>query len=220
MKLKLTDIVIDESIYPRTQVNLYAVQRMVHAYESGAKFPPLVVEASTRRLVDGRHRYEMFKRKGATKVDVAEKAYPSEADLYADAVRLNIGHGQTLDQYSVRAAVAKLIEYGYERAAISEVVRVPVDHLETIVKGFAAAPTGQPVALKGGLRHMAGQSLSQEQITVNRSYAGGKATFYARQVADLLASDLWPRESEGFAAQMDRLVELWAAVRNAKSEAA
>lgn len=220
MKINLTDIVIDESIYPRTQVNIYAVQRMVHAHESGATFPPLVIEAKTRRLVDGRHRYETFKREGVEKVTVTEKAYPNEAELYADAVRLNIAHGQSLDQYSVRSAVAKLIEYGYERAAISEVVRIPVEHLETIVKGFAATPEGQPVALKGGLRHMAGQSLSQEQITINRSYAGGKAAFYARQVADLLAADLWPRESEGFAAQMDRLVELWVATKTNKSEAA
>lgn len=220
MKMKLSEIVIDDSIYPRSQVNLYSVQRFVHALESGAKFPPLVIEAGTRRLVDGRHRYVLYDRKGLDKVDVVEKVYASEADLYADAVRLNIGHGQSLDQYSVRAAVARLIEYGYAREAISDVVRVPVDHLEHIVKGFAAAPEGQPIALKGGLRHMAGQTLSREQVAVNRSYAGGKATFYARHIADLLQAELWPRDSEGFATQMDRLVDLWTAIRADSRDAA
>lgn len=220
MKMKLADIIIDETIYPRTQVNLYAVQQMVHALKSGAVFPPLIVEAETHRLIDGRHRREAYTREGVDKIAVTEKVYASEADAYADAVRLNIGHGQSLDQYSVRAAVARLIEFGYERAAISEVVRVPVDHLETIVKGFAVAPTGQPVALKGGLRHMAGQPLSEKQMNVNRSYAGGKATFYARQVADILTADLWPRESQAFCSEMDRLTDLWQKVRAAEAEAA
>lgn len=220
MKLKLSEIVIDESIYPRSQVNLYAVQRMVHAFESGATFPPLVIETATKRLVDGRHRYETYKRKGVEKTNVTEKSYTSEADLYADAVRLNIGHGQSLDQFSVRSAVAKLIEFGYARAAISEIVRIPVEHIETIIKGFAVAPTGQPVALKGGLRHMAGQPLSEQQAQVNKTYAGGKVTFYARQIADVLTTDMWPRDSGAFAEQMDRLVELWTDIRNAKQEAA
>lgn len=220
MKLKLADIVIDESIYPRTQVNQYNVQRMVHAHKSGVTFPPLVVEGGTHRLVDGRHRYETFKREGLKSVTVTEKSYTSEADLYADAVRLNVGHGEPLDQYSVRSAIAKLTEYGYARDAISDVVRIPVEHLDKIVKGFAATPAGQPVALKGGLRHMGGQTLNEQQMEVNRSYAGGKATFYARQVADLLAADLWPHDSQSFVEQMDRLVDLWLATKAGKSEAA
>jgi hypothetical protein len=220
MQIKLADIVLDESIYPRSQVNLHAVQRMVHALESGTSFPPVVVEASTNRLVDGRHRVETFKRKGIEQIEAIEKVYTTEADLYADAVRLNIGHGQSLDQYCVRVAVAKLIEYGYERSTISDIVKVPVGHLENIVKGFATAPTGESVALKGGLQHMAGQAMNDRQIKVNRNYAGGKAEFYAKQVADLLETDLWPHNSVGFAGQMDRLVTFWVAINNAKSKAA
>lgn len=220
MKLKLTDIVIDESIYPRTQVNHHNVQRMIHAHKAGTKFPALIVEAGTHRLVDGRHRFEMFTREKVPTVEVKEKSYTSEADIYADAVRLNIDHGQPLDQFSVRNAVARLTELGYGRDAISDVVRIPADHIDTIVKGFAAAPTGEPVALKGGLRHMRGQTLSAQQMQVNRGYAGGKVSFYARQIADVIEGDLWPRDSAAFAEQMDRLVSLWSAIRAEKNEAA
>ena len=219
MKIKLTDIAIDDAIYPRSKVYDYNVQRMVLAYDSGAKFPPLIIEAVSRRLIDGRHRYETYKRKGTETVNVIEKIYASEADLFADAVRLNIEHGQPLDQFSVRTSIAKLIELGLDRSAIGEIVRIPPDTIDNIVKGFAETNAGQAVALKGGLRHMQGQTLTPRQIEVNRSYAGGKASFYAKQIADLLEADLWPRNSPAFLEQMSRLVSLWNEV-NARDAAA
>lgn len=220
MKIKLTDIVIDDSIYPRSKPNEYNIQRMLLAYESGAKFPPIIIEAGTYRLVDGRHRYETYKRKGTETVAVTEKSYASEADLFADAVSLNIDHGMALDQYSVRSSIARLIELGFELPAIGSIVRIPVETIGVIVKGFAATPEGQAIALKGGLRHMRGETLSARQIEVNRSYAGGKASFYAKQIGDLLESDLWPRTSPSFVEQMDRLVALWSAARPSKQDAA
>lgn len=209
MKIKLKDIVIDEAIYPRSKVNEYNIQRMMQAYDAGARFPSVTVEAGTRRLIDGRHRYETFSRKGAETISATEKVYASEADLFADAVRLNIDHGVPLDQFSIRTSVARLQEYGVSREAISEIVRIPVEGLESITKGFATSTAGEPIALKGGLSHMRGEQLTDRQMEVNRSYAGGKAAFYARQIADLLETDLWPRRSPAFVEQMNRLTRLW-----------
>jgi hypothetical protein len=94
--------------------------------------------------------------------------------------------------------------------------------IEKIARGFASdADTGKPVALKGGLSHLAGQSLSSEQQQVNRHYGGPKAVFYLRQLCEMIEKDMWPRDSATFVFEMDRLVGLWSAIKSSgKSEAA
>jgi hypothetical protein len=219
MKLAIDEIVLDETVYPRNGVSEFNIQRLALAGEAGAKFPPIVVEAKTHRLVDGRHRLEVYKRKGITKVDVIEKKYASDADLFADAVRLNISHGTPLDQYTIRHSVLRLEQYGYTREQIAEVVRLPLERIEKIERGFASAPDGHPIALKGGLSHLHGETLNTEQQALNRRYSGGKATFHLRQLCVLIETDMWPR-SDGFAHEMERLISLWADVKAAKSTAA
>jgi hypothetical protein len=207
-KIQLSKIVIDDSIYPRTAVSDFHVGRIVAALKTGVKLPPLMVEARTNRLVDGRHRFEACRREGYKTVEVIEKVYSSEADLFADAVRLNVGHGEPLDQYCVRSAIIRLTEYGYRREQISEVVRLPIDQIEKIERGFAMAQNGKPVALKGGLDHLKGRTLDPQQIEVNRHYSGSKAVFYVRKICDLLENDMAPT-TRTFIDEMDRLVALW-----------
>jgi hypothetical protein len=216
MKMDLSKIVLDKTLYPRSAVSEFNVARLLAALETGAKLPPLLVEAKTNRLVDGWHRYEAYLRKEISKVDVEQKVYANEADLFADAVRANIGHGDPLDQHTIRSAVIRLTEYGYTRERISEVVRLPMDKLERIERGFASdADTGKPVALKGGLSHLAGTALTPQQREINRHYSGGKASFYVRQLADLLEHNMWPDNSQAFANEMNRLVSLWEAITKA-----
>lgn len=209
MKLAIEDIVIDESLYPRNGVSEFNIQRLALAGEAGAKFPPIVVEIKTHRLVDGRHRLEVYKRKNVTRVDVIEKKYANDADLFADSVRLNIGHGAPLDQYTIRNAVLRLEAFGYKREQIAEVVRMPIERIERIERGFANTPAGEPIALKGGLSHLRGTTLNADQQQINRRYSGGKAVFHLRQLCELIENDMWPR-TPSFASEMERLVVLWA----------
>lgn len=211
-KVTLTDIVIDETIYPRSAVNEFNVNRLVAALKTGAMLPPITMEAATRRLVDGRHRYEAYQKEGLKTIEVIEKVYASEADLFADAVRCNIGHGQPLDQYTVRNAIIRLTEYGYQREQISEVVRLPTEYIEKIERGFAVSQDGKPLALKGGLSHLKGHTLDPQQMAVNKHYSGGKAIFYVRQLCELIENEMAP-ESVNFAAAMDRLITLWTSPR-------
>jgi hypothetical protein len=214
MKLAIDKIVIDETVYPRNGLSEFNIQRLMLAGEAGAQFPPIVVESRTHRLVDGRHRLEVYRRQNITKIEVIQKTYASDADLFADSVRLNIGHGTPLDQYTIRNAVLRLEQYGYKREQISEVVRLPLEKIEKIERGFANAPDGQPIALKGGLSHLHGETLSKDQQALNRRYSGGKATFHLRQLCALLERDMWPR-SGAFEHEMERLIELWRGIKGA-----
>jgi ParB-like nuclease domain len=208
-KLAIEKIVIDETIYPRNSVSEFNVAKLVSALSANAVLPPITIEARTHRLVDGRHRYEAYKRKGLKTIEVATKVYKSEADLFADAVRSNVIHGEPLDSFNVRAAIIRLSEYGYAKEAISEVVRMPIEQIDKIERGYASdQATGKPIALKGGLSHLKGTSLTEGQMQINRHYSGGKAVFYIRQICELLEHDMAP-QSAGFAAEMNRLVQLW-----------
>lgn len=219
MKLGIEKIVIDEDIYPRSGVSDFHVGRLVAALNTGSKLPPVVVEAKTYRLVDGRHRYEAYQKQGLKTIEAETKAYNNEADLFADAVRLNIGHGDPLDSYTVRSAIIRLSKYGYTKLAISDVVRMPLEQIDRIERGYASEQSGHAIALKGGLSHLKGQSLTPAQIKVNKHYGGLKATFYVRQVCELLVNDMAPTTGN-FAAEMDRLVELWLQVKSKAKSAA
>jgi hypothetical protein len=216
-KLAIDKIVLDLTLYPRSGISEFNVSRLLAALKSGARLPPLIVERRTHRLVDGRHRLEAYKRAKLKTIEVAEKVYTNDADLFADAVRCNVGHGEPLDHFSIRNAIIRLTEYGYTRDAITEVVRMPADRLEKIERGFAIeASSGKPLALKGGLSHLAGQRLTPDQVQANRSHSGGKAIFYVRQLISLMQNDLVP-PSEAFAIEMDRLLAIW---REAKQQSA
>jgi len=218
MKLAIEKIVIDEAIYPRSSVNEFNVSKLVSALNTNTVLPPITVEAKTFRLVDGRHRYEAYKKTGLKTIEVETKVYAKEADLFADAVRCNIGHGQPLDSYTVRTAIIRLTEYGYTKEAISDVVRMPLAQIEKIERGYASEQSGKPIALKGGLSHLKGTSLTPKQIEINRHYGGGKATFYLRQLIDLLENHMAPMQSETFVYEMDKLTELWLNLRSPKEE--
>jgi len=212
MKLALDKIVIDESLYPRNGVSSFNVKRLINAIETGAKLPPVITENKTCRLVDGRHRYEAFKSKGLKTIEVVEKVYKNEADLYADAVRLNVVHGEPLDLYSIRTAMIRLSSYGYSKEEISEVVRLPIDQITKAERRVAHNEKGEPLALKGGLNHLAGQTLDKHQQEINRRYSGPKALFHLRLIVGLLANNMHPT-TVAFADEMDALCKLWHEVK-------
>jgi len=214
MQLEISKIVRDETIYPRNNANEFTIARMLANFDAGAKFPPVTVTAETYRLVDGWHRVEVYRRRSVDKVSVTVKQYASEADIFADAVRLNIQHGQPLSSFDVRASIARLMQLGYQRDEIAEVVRMPAANIEEITRGFAVGPAGNaPVALKGGLQHLRGQNLTERQQKAQRHYGGGAALFYVRQIALLLNNDLWPTRSNLFAEEMDALAAAWLELR-------
>jgi hypothetical protein len=214
MRMQLSELKIDDSIYPRAGVSDFNVQRMISAMKAGATLPPIVIDAVGNRIVDGRHRYEAYLRQELKSIEIVQKSYASEGDLYADAVRLNISHGQALTPYNLRVAIIRLTKFGYAKDAISDVVRMPIERIEEIERGFASdAATGEPIALKGGLSHLAGEKLDRDQQETNRRYSGPKAVFFVRQLSALLKNDMAPLDSKLFRDEMDALCAAWEEAR-------
>ena len=90
--MKISEIIIDENIYPRKNFDPETVARYREALSADATLPPLVVMPDGR-LLDGRHRYEAYKQAGVEEVEVIIEE-PGDPD--ARAVELNLRHGRPL----------------------------------------------------------------------------------------------------------------------------
>jgi hypothetical protein len=206
-KIPIVKVKIDESVLPRHTLNEQYVGKLALALRFGT-LPPPIVEARTFRIVDGRHTLEAHKRLGMKTIDVVEKVYKDDADLFADAIRRNASHGLPLSSYDIRIAVVRLQDYGWTKEAIGEVVRVPVDQVEKVGLQVVHDESGQPIPLKMGLAYLRDRRLSPEQIKAHARYSGDKAIFHIRQIAMLIDNDMTP-PSAMFASEMDALVRAW-----------
>lgn len=220
MKMKLENLVLDDVLRARSSLDPIAVHRLVQAYEAGARFPPMTVEAGTRRLVDGWTRRAAYERLGLTVIEVIQKRYASEAELFADAIRLNVSHGEPLSSYDLKCAIARLEELGIKRESISEIVRIPAARIDEMVRGSGVGASGSAVPLKYGLGHLAGQQLTQQQQGALKHYGGQSAAYYVNQLILLLEQDLWPRNQPNFANGMTKLCGLWTAILEADRKVA
>jgi ParB-like chromosome segregation protein Spo0J len=168
----------------------------MNALQSGAEFPPITIEKKTFRLVDGRHRYEAFKRSGKHQIEVVEKRYLSEKELFAAAVILNIGHGAQFDSVSLERSIQRLTAFGYSQEHISKIVRVPPAFMTDIFRGYVKAEKGQPIATKGisngyragkeekAISHV--KNVRQKHLQALReSSQKRKAIFYASHVLEI-----------------------------------
>lgn len=60
--IKLTDVVFDSSIYPREKWNSGTVNTYIDALKGDAKFPPIILEKDTNRIIDGVHRWKAYQK--------------------------------------------------------------------------------------------------------------------------------------------------------------
>jgi hypothetical protein len=224
VRINIDNIVLRDDLWPRGKPNPIAVARLGEALQTGAVLPPVVIATGSNILVDGWLRIDAYRENGIKEIDAELRHYSDEAALFADAVRLNSGHGTGLDTSVLRTAVVRLLNYNYSVADITEIVRLPLPKVEEIKRGFGIAfvkANGeQPVGLKRAHDHMSGRVLTQAQVEVNKRVSTGNYVSLVNQLIRLLEADMWDREAKSFRVQMDRLVDLWLDVRDGEGEPA
>lgn len=112
----MTSIVWDPSIYPRSKWNTATIERYADALEAGDQFPPIVVEAVTGRLLDGKHRLEAYLRAGMVAVDgktyqpvagatvpIEEHEVPTGMSPRYYAATLSARHGDRMSNADLKA---------------------------------------------------------------------------------------------------------------------
>jgi hypothetical protein len=109
--MKISEIVWDPSIYPRSKWNISTIDRYVDAMIAGDKFPALTIEKDTNRLLDGKHRMLAYEKAGIEEVPVEIVRVPDGLSVKYFAATLSSRHGDRLNNADVKI----LAESEFER---------------------------------------------------------------------------------------------------------
>jgi len=212
-EVKLSELVLDWTMYPRTQVSEEHVTRICEAIKSGVEISPILADSASLRVVDGFHRYYAYRKLGVDKVSVLLKDYLDEAALYEDAGRLNASHGRPFSTQDCRRFVLRAEELGLSREKIAEVLHVTREKIDEWAVQRASY-AGREVPVKRGLiKPLAGRELTKKQVELNKRWGGMNAAFYANQLIAYLEADV-PVPDE-LAEKLDVLTNLWLTKRGA-----
>lgn len=106
----LDEIVFDDSIYPRAAWSKAAVERYADALQSGETLPPIVLEAGTKRLLDGRHRTEAHRLIGRHFIAADFQEIPDGVPAKLYAASLSVRHGEVLADKDKRQVAREIAE--------------------------------------------------------------------------------------------------------------
>ena len=213
----LSALVMDFGIYPRAKVDSQHVGYMREALRAGHKFPPIIIDRKTKRVIDGFHRLRMYQAEldKNAKIEVIEKTYKTEKELFLDAIRYNADHGRALTSFDRSHAAGIADGLSIDPDAVASAMNMTVERLgELKVSRSATIGTGRAITvpIKRTIRHMAGRKLSKPQHEANRKLGGMNQTFYVNQLITLIENDLLDTDSEELMQRLSKLHELLAGV--------
>lgn len=221
--MPLAELVEDMDVYPRHACDPLHVRSLADALEAGAKLPPIVADAKSKRVIDGWHRCRAHKLIYGPEcsVSVELRTYGSEAELIEDAVRMNAAHGRRLDRMDQARAVVMLERAGVSVSRIPIVLNMPEARVETLRLRLATSrstvtatvPGTRTIVLKRPVKHLAGHQLTAEQAKAHDSAPGTTYGLLARQLRDAVAFELLDREDaklmEGLKSLYEALAEVF-----------
>jgi hypothetical protein len=212
--MALSSLVLDFTIYPRVDVDARHISYMREALRAGADFPPIVINAKTKQVIDGFHRVKTYQHEydGKCKVSVLPKDYASEAEMVLDSIRYNASHGRALSRYDRTHCimVGDNLHIPEDELAsamamtIDSVGKLRVERIGTMKVGKSSRPT----PLKRTIGHMAGKTLTKRQAETNERLGGMNQGFYVNQVILLIESGLLNRADEQLMAKLLQLKKL------------
>jgi hypothetical protein len=209
-KMKVSKLLLDYDLYPRERIDPYNVNQMVEALKAGLELPPIIVDRKSKRVVDGFHRVRAHQKLyGADAEILAEvKDYPSDAVMFADAVRLNAGHGRQLSSYDRARCIAKAESLKIEPEVISSMLNMTPYSIAEMKQQRFATYKMEPWVLKRTTAHLAGKELTEEQASYNTKAGGMHQTFYLNQVIAMLEADTADWENPKVVGALKKLYEL------------
>lgn len=194
--IKVGELVIDYGILPRGGVNFAHMDNLKNAALAGESFPPIVAERSTKRVVDGLHRYTMYVQLYGEvhEVEVDFRDFADENELWLAAVEANATHGLTYTAYDRRRILVEAEKRGISRDIISNAIKMPVEKADRKLatgSAFVKTPVGhrQRVPLRTGLKNLAGRDLNERQVEANGK-SGMRAEYHCEALVALLRAGL------------------------------
>lgn len=210
-RLKVCELVEDFDFYPRLQVDSQHVLYLSQALLAGCELPRILIDKKTKRIVDGFHRRRAYEKAyGADhQVEVDEKSYRTESELFLDAARLNAVHGKRMATADYVRVIQRAEDLKIEPSSVASALRLTVEKVGELKADRTAHDSHlTAVPLKRTINHMAGKVLNDGQLKANKGLSGMNQIFYANQLISLLENELIDRENAALLVRLKRLHEL------------
>ena len=215
--IKITDVKVNDSIYPRAKVDFITVARYINAMKSGAVFPPIKVAkvGEFLYLIDGGHRIQASK--GCKETHIQAEIYEglTEKEIYLEAVKLNSEHGKQFTTYEVTNIIVRLKDFQLTPKEISDLVRIPTTNLTSFVAKRMTRITDangdvSEVILKKPFTHLAGNDidLDNDVENVQRNFYGNSQEHLLGELIKLIENNLLDIEDKTVKAKFKKLKKL------------
>lgn len=212
---RVTDLVLDFSIYPRHQIDAQHVRDLVNALEAGVNLPPVRADRKSKRVIDGFHRIKAYLQHlgDLAVLEVSWRDYTDESALLLEAIQLNAQHGRKLSAYDRARCIVLAEAQGITAERIAGVLGLTVDRLERLgLRKIAFDAAGSAVPIKETLRPFAQSRLSREQLLGNKRAGGGRQLWYINQVVNLIETDIFDESNPRLVKRLRHLIAIASAL--------
>ena len=195
---RISELIFDFDVYPRVSIDSQHTAYMGQAYQAGAKFPPVVIDAKSKRITDGFHRVKFYGIEEGPdfEIECIERDYTNEREMLLDAMRMNASHGRNLTKYDRTRCFLMAQKYRIGMKIAAEALGMKVSEIKAIGEGRVAMFDGKQVPIKRTVEHLAGQSITEDQFNANAKLSGMNHAFYAQQIITLLDNKMLDVEDE------------------------
>lgn len=148
---KIKDLRFVWRLYPRKGVDHQnTVRNYAKALQAGCVFPPVKIGVLNGRkiIVDGVHRIRSRQLLKIDYVDAVTLPFESEAELFAEALRLNSTHGKSFTVEEVKRNVDRLRKYKFDVKDIVALTHVPASEISRATAApirSVTAPSGKKI---------------------------------------------------------------------------
>ncbi len=208
-KIELVSIealILNWELYPRHEINSANVTQLTQADEAGVDLPPVIADRKTKFVTDGFHRIESKKKQKKDRIMVEWRDYPDHAAMLEDAVKLNAPHGRGLTSYDKARCLMLAEAVGLTMDRLAPAMGLTLDRVEDLrLRKTAVDANARIVPIKQTLGHLAGQTVTDEQLAGNKKATGVRPIVYVNQIVNCLEKDLIDLEDEKLMAALVRL---------------
>ena len=127
--MQIKNLVLQRRLNPRKKIDRDTVERYMQIIDD---LPPIIVQKGTGVLIDGWHRVEAAKQLDLDDI-LAEDIDVADDDLFAEAVKRNLGHGLALTKAERNDAIVKLYRDGYTQEAIGEMFGIDKGQISRVI---------------------------------------------------------------------------------------
>lgn len=132
--MRLTEIKLDAELWPRGKEDKETVKHYAEIFD---ELPPIAVQKSTGKLIDGWHRFYAASKLGLTETPVDEVDVPDNL-IFAEAVKRNLKHGLPLRGPEREKAILRLSQDGLSARQIAEILECHHASVSRVLKAAQA----------------------------------------------------------------------------------